>query len=115
MKLLAAGVVILISYLVLVVQFYKALKKRYNSITDVIVKQGSLTILNRRHLLSLVAMIAASLYVFYQNSDWLMLRIPYTKALLLTVVAACAISVRAARKALKKPAFSSNIEAHRRY
>jgi membrane protease YdiL (CAAX protease family) len=118
MKLLATGVVILISYSILVVQFYRASKKGYNSVTDVIVKQGRLMILNSRHLVSLIAMVAAALYVFYQNSDWLMLRIPDTKALLIMAVAAgaaCAISVTAARKALKEVVFNSNVETPGRY
>jgi membrane protease YdiL (CAAX protease family) len=104
MKLIAIGAVILISYIVLIAQFYMASRKGFNSTTDVVMKEGRLAVLNERHLVSLLAMAAAVLYVGFVNSDWLLLAMPNAKALALTVVAAvaaCAISITTARKVVR--------------
>jgi len=108
MKLLTAGMVVLIGYSILVLQFYVASKKGYSNTTDVIAKERSLAILNQRHLLSLFAMAASILYVDFVNSDWLLLHTTFTTTdltlILLAGAAAFAVSTSAAHKALRKEA-----------
>jgi membrane protease YdiL (CAAX protease family) len=106
MKLWAAGIILLISYSVLVLQFYTASKKGLNSTADVVLKSGNLAVLNQRHLLSLLAMGFAAVAVDFLDQEWLLLHaIANGKILLLTGVASMAaafVSVTAARKALHK-------------
>jgi membrane protease YdiL (CAAX protease family) len=106
MKLLAAGIILLISYSVLVLQFYIASRKGYNNTTDVVHKRGNLAVLNQRHLVSLLAMGFAAAWVGFLEQEWLLLHaIANGEVLLLTVVASIAaalVSVTAARKALQK-------------
>jgi hypothetical protein len=106
MKLWAAGIILLISYSVLVLQFYIASRKGFNSTTDVVLKRGNLAVLNQRHLVSLLAMGFAAAWVGFLEQEWLLLHaIANGEVLLLTVVASIAaalVSVTAARKALHK-------------
>lgn len=105
MKLLIEGVVLFICYGVLVLQFYRASKKGYNSTVDVILKKGRLAVLNQRHLISAIAMAAAVLYVGLANDDGLLLALPNSKAVVVTIalcILACTISIRTARKALRQ-------------
>jgi membrane protease YdiL (CAAX protease family) len=104
MKLLTAGIVVLIGYSILVLQFYVASKKGYTGTADVIAKGSSLAILNQRHLLSLLAMAASILYVGFVNSDWLQLHTTFSTMdltlILLTGATAFVVSTSAAHKAL---------------
>ena len=97
-------IIIIISYSMLILQFYKASRKGYNSTTDVVMKGGDLSILNQRHLISLVAMAVAIVYFNFKNQDWLLLHIPNKNAIVLSIIIAAIallISLRTARKALQ--------------
>lgn len=105
MRLVALSIVLLISYSVLLIQFYRAAKKGCNSTTDAVSKGTGLTVLNQRHLIGMFAMLAPILYVDFKNSDWLLLHTAFhTNVLLITVTAgviACILSINTARKALR--------------
>jgi membrane protease YdiL (CAAX protease family) len=104
MKDWVTGLVIIIPFTVLVIQFYNASKKGFNSTTDIVLKGGQLGVLNQRHLISLMVMLIAVVYGYLKNPDWLLLALPTTKALWLTIiaaVAACIVSTATARKALR--------------
>jgi membrane protease YdiL (CAAX protease family) len=104
MEFLFTGLLILISYAVLLVQFYLAYKKQCINTADVVLKGGDFGILNRRHVICLIPLVATILFVVFTESQWLMLRPLHTGAVIATTIAAAAAvlaSTRAARQALK--------------
>jgi len=106
MKLWVNGIILLISFSVLVLQFYITSKRGINRTTDVVRNGGSLTVLNQRHLLSLIAMIVAIMYIGFTHNNWLDVRtfldINVLALTALTALAAGRISIIAAYKNLRK-------------
>src|SRR5919107_4667320 len=88
MALLFTGLLILICYAVLLVQFYQAFKKHCISTADVVTRGGNFSILNRRHAICLIVLVATILLVGFTESQWLMLRPFHTGPLIVTSIAA---------------------------
>jgi membrane protease YdiL (CAAX protease family) len=111
MKLLFTGLLILICYAVLLVQFYRAFKKQCISTADVVTKNGDLAVLNQRHAFCLLVMVATILLVGCTESRWLMLQPPiHTGSVIFTTIAgaaAVAVSTRAARQVLQARTLAS--------
>jgi membrane protease YdiL (CAAX protease family) len=104
MELFFTGLLILICYAMLLVQFYLAYKKQCINTGDVVIKGGDFGILNWRHAICLIVLVATILLVGFTKSRWLMLRPLQTEAVIFTTIAGAAaalVSTRAARQVLK--------------
>src|SRR5690348_7279156 len=106
MKALLAALFIAVCYAVLLEQFFKAHQKRQDSTADVVLKGGDLAGLNQRHRLSLMAMVATTIYVTFAKEAWLLLHpVRQLSAVVLTLAggtAALVVSMRAAQQVLRK-------------
>ena len=89
MELFIPGVAIVICFIVVCWQFYSASKRGYNNTSDVVVTGGGLDVLNKRHIISLIAMGGLILYIGFINNDWLLWRtIPGGTSAVLTLALA---------------------------